>query len=545
MLAESLKMDNSTHDRITWSDREWDMLAIELKRQHPKRMESSAFRLDFTTLELEDAAEAVIPQHLQRSFASFDEVRRPLFNAFERLKPNAKNVVHVSEGATRKDGAIYWSPKEWEAIAHELESMMPGVFDRRCNGVGIKEVNAAQRILPINRRRIFKQVVGFRASILKTWEHILAARKDLAPAVIVDFPSGPIMEPPPRKADDNSAIATAIHKAFQAGPTAKKPRKSKVHWTAEEWLILAKEMRRQNPHYDFFNAKFHLVDLAAVREAQRQALPLLRRRNITTGKNLGEPLVAAFKALADELKQEEEAAIDLAPAEEIAEVQDKQPEPEPLPVATVIPLENRPIQAVQEFSALVSQTAQPLMELLVSEIVKRLLPELTAKLVPEISASISGIVQTALAGFKPSPVRFEAAPAPVVSSVVDSLPVASPEPVQRLSHKEAAAFFPPPEPKPKKPKIVLLGPTGRQKNDIEMTFPDYRFVFIEHGHGIKEAAVDCELFIIYTSHFNAANKMAVKKYVPPEKVRQVAGSISSVKHQINTWNAANQLAKAH
>lgn len=539
MLAERQIMIDSTHDRITWEDKDWDLLAAELKRQHPKRITSSTSRFEFTTMELEDAAEVVIPQERQRSFQSFDDVRRPLFYAFERMKPDAKKVVQVHEGKSDVNGRIHWSPEEWEAVALELERMIPGVFERRCNGVGIVQVNAAQAILPVHRRRIFGQVVGFRASILKIWENVQAARKDQAPPAIVDFPSGPVMEPPSRKSDDNSAIATAIHKAFQAGPTEKKARKTKVYWTPEEWLAIAREMRRQNPHYNFFASKFNIIDLAGIRDAQREVLPISRRKVLAGQKGLQEPLVNAFKMLLEEVSKENEerkqtvepAVSDLLeevadPIDKIAEVVKVADFQTPAPIVSTAP---------SDFLSRVTQAAVPLMDVLVSEVVKRLLPELSAQLMPELTKSISSIVQTAMDGLKPA---SQPLAAPMTNATPFSVVASQPLPAQ-LSAKEISALFPTPEPKPKKKKIVLVGPTGRQRQDIETSFPQFRFIFIEHGHGIKEAAVDCELFVVYTSHFNAANKAAVKKYVPHEKVRQVAGSVSSVKHQIHAWMASN------
>jgi hypothetical protein len=349
------------------------------------------------------------------------------------------------------------------------------------------------------------------------------------------------MEPPPRKTDDNSAMATAMHDAFKTGPVEVKQRKTKVYWTSEEWLAVAREMRRQNPHLNFFASKFSIVDLGAVRAAQRAVLPLERRKIMAAQRGVQAPLVAAFKALRAELEGELEGDAEEVQEPAVAVTTDRpalqivQPErvqEAPTPVAEIKTKAPSDIEE-NSFNAAVLNAAAPLVNLMVDEVVKRLLPQLSGMLIPELTKSISTMLQSSLAGITVASVP----PSGMVEVTTPVVGQAVPQVSIRPSAKEMAAMFPTPEPKPKKPMIALLGPMGKQVNDIEQTFPQYRFVFIENGHGIKEAAADCELFIVYTSHFNSANKVAVKKYVPKTKMRQIAGSLSSVKHQIHAWQA--------
>jgi hypothetical protein len=557
MRVERQIMDNSAHNRITWDDADWDLVAAELKRQYPTRKTEKFYSFEFSTLEIEDAAEQVIQQDRQRSFSEFEPVKRALWNAFERMKPNAKGVVQISSAKTKHDQHIVWVPEEWEAVIAELHTNHPTLFEKNCVHLNVKMMEDVQRIFPVARRRNFKQVVGLRVQLMKMWGQMQAAKRDAAPPVIVDFTSGPIMEPPTKKSDVSNALATAMHDAFKAGPTEQRLRRKRIDSTPQEWLLTAREMRRQNPHINFFASKFEVIDLAAIRDAQREVLPLERRRKLLGTRGLQEPLVTAFKALLEEVKQENAIAT-REPEQVEPEAVQISPEPEQVAVpASPIYFRNEGFPTgvthadaqINTFNAAVLSAAAPLVNLMIDEMVKRLMPQLTDMLTGQISASIGGAVQKALEAFKPASVALSAAPwapAPVTAQAVpQGLAQIAQQPPARPTAAQIAAFNNVTVEKTKKPKIALLGPTGRQKNDIEGTFPDYNFVFIENGHGIKEACVDCELFIVYTSHFNASNKAAVKKYLDHDKLRQVSGSMSAVKHQIHSWQAMNNAKKGN
>lgn len=542
MLAERQKMTVSDNSRGSWTDADWDLVAAELKRQNPTRNASSYYRFDFTTMELEDAAEQVIPQERQRSFESFESVKRQVWNAFERMKPNARPALKIVDRPERTDNKIHWTAEQWDLIIEELHFLDSTLFANNCTHLNMQLMNQAQSIFPPRDRRNFKQLVTTRLQLMKHWEQFLARKRDAAQPVIVDFESGPIMEPPARKSDGDSAIATAMHEAFQADPVEPKKRRTRVDREPEEWVQVAREMRRQNPHIDFFMSNFSVIDLPAIREAQR-VLPLERRMKLTGKKGLQGPLVAAFKTLLEEvIKEEQEPLKEQAIGESMPDMTVSLQEVDPVAVQVARP-EPSPVMAEKQadmaefsFNAAVLNAAAPLVNLMVDEVVKRLLPQLSSALVPELLKTIKDEISASNGALLKAISDLKAIPGPVALHA-PAHEHAAQQVSGKLTAKELSEFFPVPEPKAKKPKIVLLGPSGRQKNDIEGTFPEYRFVFIEDGHGIKEAAVDCELFIVYTSHFNAANKAAVKKYVPFEKVRQLAGSLSSVKHQIHTWKA--------
>lgn len=555
MLVRGQEMNTSNNPvRVDWDSAEWSLVAEELKRLHPSKFNLSYYRFSYSTIDIEDAAEAVLPQHRHRAIDSFDAIKRPLFEAFQRMLPTTKPQLSVVPESFRSDGHIVWKPEEWEGIAAELLNLNPAIFENSGIYIGMKIVNEAQLILGVNRRRNFKQLVGFRAQILKTWEQMQAAKRDTTEPVIVDFPSGPIMEPTKKKADDSNALATAMHDAFKAVPEDEKKRKQRVDWTATEWLDIAREMRRQNPHVNFFASKFFIIDLPAIRDAQREVLDLTRRRTLMGTKGLQEPLVKAFAALLDEVNRENS---EVQEEEQVAEITVEKVAEEPVAAVEQVAVTSfltPAIAAENTFNGAILNAAAPLISLLVSELTARLAPTIAQLMLPELLKAINAAPNPVIdvyshfqASVKPEPVKTILA----VPSHAVAAPFASSAPVQpapeapqkRMTAAEIAAFNGVTSTKQKKQKIVLLGPMGTQKTDIMQSYPNYDFVFIEHGHGIKEAAIGCELFIIYTSHFSAANKASVNKYVPNEKIRQVKGSLSSVKNQIQVWEISNRQQK--
>lgn len=560
MLVRGQEMNTSNNPvRVDWDSAEWSLVAEELKRLHPSKFNLSYYRFSYSTIDIEDAAEAVLPQHRHRAIDSFDAIKRPLFEAFQRMLPSTKPQLSVVPESFRSDGHIVWKPEEWEGIATELLSLNPAIFENSGIYIGMKIVNEAQLILGVNRRRNFKQLVSFRAQILKTWEQMQAAKRDAPEPVIVDFPSGPIMEPAKTKADDSNALATAMHDAFKAVPEDEKKRKQRVDWTASEWLDIAREMRRQNPHVNFFASKFHNIDLPAIRDAQRNVLEQNRRRTLSATKGMQDPLIKAFAALLAEVNRENSAVKEEEQVAEITvETLPKTPEtgeigeagkPEAVAEQLAVSKVWAPATVAENtFNGAILNAAAPLISLLVSELTARLAPTIAQLMLPELLKAINAAPKPVIDVYS----HFQAPVKPEISAVPShavAVPFASSAPAQpapeapqkRPTAAEIAAFNGVTSTKQKKQKIVLLGPMGTQKTDIMQSYPNYDFVFIEHGHGIKEAAIGCELFIIYTSHFSAANKASVNKYVPNEKIRQVKGSLSSVKNQIQVW----ELSKDH
>lgn len=514
-----------------WQASEWDAIAAELNKRYPLK-QFNLFSYDgFTLDEFEEAMETVILQGRHKSFNSFSDVRRPLFEAFQRLyKPSASvKSIKVVEGTVHADGKIVWSPEEWEVVTLEFHRQYPNVFNERCVNIRLNQIRGAVEILPVHRRRYFSQIEIFRRMVLLTWD---ALPDDIKKAwklerSVVEFPSGPIVEPPSKKSDETSSMAMAMHGAFKQ-PTENKQKKRKVYWKPEEWIAVAREMHRQNPHANFIESHFFTIDLPAIRAAQREVLPLERRKLLAGSADLREPLVEAFKILKLEILTEKfsdsQIPVSVPPA---------MPVPAPDKVIESIPLPTAMLPAVSEpasvnFMARFAEAAKPLISLvaegLASELMRLMMPEFT-KLVASVANQPAKPSEQPVAPPTHEPMAqpnhvFSMPSAPVEAAPVVRQPIIKPPEV------------------PRKPKIVVLGPLGKQKEEIERAFPDYRFAFIEHGHGVKEAGESCVLFIAVVTHTNSSMKQSIKSHVPSEKVRYVNGGTSAVKRQISAWIAS-------
>lgn len=202
-----------------------------------------------------------------------------------------------------------------------------------------------------------------------------------------------------------------------------------------------------------------------------------------------------------------------------------------------------------DFFGKVLNAAVPLMNVLIDEAVLRLAPSLISGLLPQLEKSLGGMLHTAIASQMPKmeaylrrqtapysgpvgPVSLPASePVLTVSNTVQNAPEQSPQ----LSKTELAALFPQPAQKPKKAKIALLMPMGQQREYVRSAFPEYEFMFIDHGQGIKEAGANCALFVAVEAYVTGPNQKSIKAHVPPEKLKYVPGGLSSIKRQINVW----------
>lgn len=609
--SQNMPVDN-------WSDNELDLIAAELKIRHPKKGFSFYHGLEFTPEQVEEAAESVLPQHRHKSISDYLDIRRPMFNAFTRIaQPAGKHpTLSVVEGTFDSDGRIKWSAQEWEAVILELNRICPKAYEERLKNVHIGSVRLAMEILAIPRRRQFKQIVGFKEQALRTWDALPIEVRDPSKAErpIIDFESGPVMAPPVTSKTKEHPMAAALQKAFVQAEEVneKKARKSPVHWKPEEWVKIAREMHRQNPHANYFISGFFTIELAAIRDAQR-VLPHDRRRGLTITAGLQQPLVEAFKTLSIEMAEEEEAkhaAIKTAnipdakgskieatrldnaakgrarlaamSPEERAEVTKKSwdtrrankakngktDEIKQPPVPTVVPeaVEANPVAVAQEskgtgfiplpahqmdFFGKVLNAALPLMNVLVDEAVSRLAPKLIAGMLPQFEKSIGSMIERAVAAQMP---KFTAPavekqtvshtpnlPEPAVAIPVQVAASAPVQPVaqqlQPLTKAELAEYLPQPTEKARRPKIAMLMAAGNQREQMRSTFPEYEFIFIDHGKGIKEAAQSCVLFIAVQAYVTGPNQKSMKAHVPSEKLKYVDGGISAIKKQIYVWKA--------
>lgn len=320
MLSNVQASKNSGVSRVNWTADEWRLVATELKTRFPDWQTH-----DFSMTEFEEAMEAVIGQERQRTYLDFEDVRPMLFEAFDaKTTPIGKATTQpekiVRDAVISKNGAIRWSPDQWETVVLELHRLYPDVFADRLAKIGFVHAREAQKVLPKHLHREYAQLVSYRQMALKIWDHLPEDVRNPAMQVrpIIDFPSGPVMAPPKRKSDNESAIAIAVQKAFndpQVKVITQSPRKKRVSWTPDEWLLIAREMVRQDPLGNLLNSTFPRIDLGALRAAQRKIFDKDNYKALKNPTGLRDPLVAAFAALKAEIQKDQVRVLDFSVSE--------------------------------------------------------------------------------------------------------------------------------------------------------------------------------------------------------------------------------------
>src|SRR6266403_2201380 len=117
--------------RITWTTEDWNSIARELRRRNPatsfKHLDYQGFRLE----DFEDAMETVMPQERQKSFDSFEDLRRDLYNAYQRVMAAERRTPVTM--VKRADNSIFvkWIPEEWETVVLEYHRLFPLAFSAR------------------------------------------------------------------------------------------------------------------------------------------------------------------------------------------------------------------------------------------------------------------------------------------------------------------------------------------------------------------------------------------------------------------------------
>lgn len=543
--------------RVILTTEEWQAIASKLIQSFPNWQTH-----DFTMAQFEDAMESVLPQDRQRTFQDFEDVRHNLFKAFDVVAKDVKAGKIPALTISRKQTQVTrWTPEEWEKVVLELHRLKPTAFAEQLIKIGNKDAENAQKVLSHERHRHFVQVVSFRAVALKVWNELPADVRNpaLQERAIVDFPSGPVMAPVAQKTDSQSPMKAAIQKAFKVPEDPEKLHRKHVTWSPSEWLQLAREMYRQNPHANYFSSNFYTVDLEAVRAAQREVLPLERRKPLAYTAGLRTPLVEAFKRLQSDLSlavhaeikaerleiESVKVKVEDADFEEVIK-RDIAPEAVAAPVAVALEAPKVPELAPRlessEFMGGLLNAVAPLAQFLVTQVANQMAPAIIQALMPEMKKAMGTMFADAIrdaqnaasAAIPASPVHAYAAP----TSAPTAAPIAQPA-VSGASAEQVAAFkaaFPKQAEKPKKPIITILGPQGTRKELVEREFPQYDFIFIEHGHGVKEAGAKAELFICAIPFPPQGIKTAIRTHLNQDKVRFIDNcNISSIKRQIKVW----------
>lgn len=512
-MRDNIENKVSNYKPIVWTDAEWDAIAWTLRGNFPRRYFGGSNSIPLNLDEFEDAVEASLPQGRHKFFDDVAEVITPLMQSFKRIY-NSIDTREKVENTTQKKNKrkkdklhIYWTKDEWMLVALELIRLFPESSKNRFAAINIQKIREAIKILPIARQRYVKHIPIFQIGFINALEAAVKTPEIMEVLEVYN----PLKKP--KEIVNDTPMDMAMANAFD------KPEQKKAYWGRDDWALVAKEMMRQNPHFDFFNCQFFHIDTQAIKDAQREVLPLERRRKtFHESKKLRPKLLEIFAYLKNNQSQNvvSEPVIEV-PSTTILEQPTAQETPKfSAPAVANLIQEAASKTMTSDFASRLSAVTTPLIDMLIQEITDRVSSQLMKAFEPLLKA--------------PSLTEIQ----PVSNSLPEVSEVIS------LPHKFIA---PKPVPVVKKPKIAVLGPFGKQKEFLNQAFPQYDFSYIEHGHGIKEVAPVCVLFVVSTKHMNLSSRDLIKKHVPSTKLRYVDGGLSNIKHQITVWEATNKCTR--
>lgn len=550
-----LQQANATASRQAqfWSAEEWDMIARELQKRFPIRKFNNGGIEHTGEQDIEEAAEMVLPMERHHSVSDIHFARDQLRAAFGRLAANPDQIPVMTP---TKDTYVRWTYDEWDRLALETHRRFPTTFARGLDNLRPSHINEVVMILPPERRKYFDDTTRFKHGILKAWEMI---PDNLKQPKAVQFKTS-ITEPAHKPSDDNKAMASAIHHAFRAEGSGHKPRS---YWKEAQYMQLANEMIRQNPHAGFLTMQDPTHDLEAVRAAVSALVEngIWSRelyRYVSSRSPVRDGLITAFKLLrleqmSQSVTEPEEmdqttGSIDIEDTRtHLAETTDQQSIAPEFPANAAL---------IQKLAA----AAQPLVSLFVAEIAKAMAPEIIKALKPiltkEVDSQNQGMPQADLSRMRKRedfPI-FDMAPSkPAVEVLRPDLfpefktginPVApvesKPEPVPEMKELNRAINQAEQENFIKKAKIAILGPNGHQKTHLMDKFPEFKLIFVDNHKQVKAAAHACEVFIVSRNHQSAPSANAIKQCVPKEKLKVMDGGMSGIERAIYEYKANHQ-----
>jgi hypothetical protein len=460
-------------DRIFWNAAEWEAIATKLAEWRPDRMFATDLKLQ--PLEVQKAMRAVIAFDRQRgpSRLKASKVAPHLKDAYKRLRQRTREMMNspsqstIQIGTRNASGYIIWSESEWEAVASEMNRLYPGLFAGRLEGMRTFHIREAQRILPEDRHKAPAALEIPRRGLLKAWDR-MAERGT----------------PPTQQAVLSSEQVTPeADKQPDAEPKEKSPEEmsgTKIRWELQEWVALAAEMHRLNPHRKFMESKTLAgLDMEDIRTAMR-VLPIARRRPIPNASTFRKGLLEAFQVL--KAKQAEE---------KLAQVMEN-------PSILTPPVAAEKLPDVNRFEAAVA----PMIKLFAEEFGKAFVP-MIGKMLQDL------LENAALHQQEPAAAeQQQAAVAKVIKAIV-----------------------------PKLPRIGVVGPLPIQQQELKDEFKNVDFVFADSNQaGLKETLQNCDRVIGMVGKISHSTDGAVSKALGNNYSR-VNGGVTSIKNQIKAWMA--------
>lgn len=315
---------------------------------------------------------------------------------------------------------VHWTADEWRFFALALHESNPKaglLYSPALSMLTQPMIDSALKLMPPERQRKIKNVHNVRSMLLQIYT------KAIADADRLFFPNG-IASP-----SSTAAPATPVEKkrGHHTGPLRR------VVWSKEEWVAVAAEIHRLNPHKNYpENPSLNSISKGDIKFAQQRVLPEDRRRNgILPG---GDPktyerLRPAFDTLREMLKmraQEDARAMMLAQADTAPVAAAPTPAPAPQPQAAPSSAAGNPWEAA----------FKPMMGLLAGALLDQAAERLQAgTLQPVLLPLLTQALQQAF----PAGLPAAAAPAPSPKPAPAPTPAAHSKPVT----PPAPAFVPP------------------------------------------------------------------------------------------------------
>jgi hypothetical protein len=400
------------------------------------------------------------------------------------------------KGNKQRQSKIRWSDDEWRFCALALHTMCPTlnlVEAKTMDGVTLRELNMAASMMEPGRQRNFKWLKGPAARLMQEYER---ARRDRDPfyygnPVMVESPVESVqvaaLEPVPEPPAPPSPAAEAVPEpAVQATTSREKPvgatfsrvGEQRIFWSTAEWVEIALEIDRLHPHSRYIERNTTgALTVQDIMQAQR-VLPQERRRQLRSAlmDKLRACLLDAFK----EIRRMRTEASKAQHAQAVQAFEERR-------AAVVAPPPNPWETALR-----------PLVELFARELGAQLLPMI-------VQALASSQVEA------PS-----ALPANVtnVASLLGSIGRA-------------------PEPKPKKMRIGMVSGRSTYADDLDKTFPEVKFEYIEsHNTRMVDSVKNCDRVILMTRFTSHSMQDRLKKAVG-DRLILINGSVTDAKRVIH------------
>lgn len=429
-----------------WTPEEWQKITAELHARNPGVKYQNFLVCPFNPLELEEAAEAVLPQERHRLIEDFAEVRGYLFDACQRYYADAhmpKSPKFVSkmpplraaEPKESKGGykSVTWKPHEWETVTKELYANFPYLFDDALNAFGAGHFRVAQSALPPDRHRPLKHRKDMAEMLWKTWlDHGERLKNELQEKrQAVQFGKSIVVQPVEKHSDNDNPMALAVHKAFKEPPKEKPPvkvsqkveklapvkeakapatpvRPKRIDWDKEDWMKVARALVQLDTVNHYLGNPNPNIPLRDVKKAQGLALPIEKHRPLNANGGLAPKLIPCFDIIRKEREELEKAThIEAAPpvVQHAAYVEKPLPQQEEkitveTPLGAVVVDQQTgesvslhdfvhretaaPAPAPTDFVSALAQAAAPVLNVVLERLAGIIAPQVAGALLPEI-----------------------------------------------------------------------------------------------------------------------------------------------------------------